>query len=381
MKQYLTLLTGTLLLVMTGCSKETGPSGTGESPISFDMASTGVETRALNEISTDADLRNESIGVFASYTGKFTYENTTVSPDFMYNQEVKYTANNVWEYDPVKYWPNNEEDHVSFFAYAPYEASPREGSSTGIIDMSRKVDYGDPWINFRLPEDVTRQVDLLFGQRYIPASGATPARFESWLDQQKYNWGDNALKFTFKHALACIGETITIRMSDALYAQMHNSVDITFNSVTIVFRNLTTKARLVLRSSGDPNWKEIISGELTCSRTYDSGTLSGKSFSKDAASNPDPLTLDSGHGVFYIPLQVSGTQSPSMDISIHYTVDNGIAPFTDTAVAQVVFTPQEAGTKQGIVLTLTSGFNLDADIITASNGIGMPGTITPEPGF
>ena len=337
MKQYLTLVAGTLL-ALVACSKETGPSGqAGERPISFDVAATGVQTRAQNQIATDVALQGESIGVFAAYTGKLTYENTTVSPDYMYNQEVKYKVGTsdspgVWEYTPVKYWPNSESDYVSFFAYAPYEENPSEGRPTGIIGMSRKVDLGDPWINFRLPATIAEQVDLLYGQQYDGATGT----FTSWLDQQKYNWGDAPLKFTFKHALACIGEPITIQMSDLLYNQMKGEVDITINSVSVTYRNLTTKGRLVLRAAGDPNWKEIISGELLTSRTYDSGTFpEEKKFSKAATSNPGPMTLvASGSGLFYIPLQIAGQAKPAMDITVNYTVTSAAgtalaASFTD----------------------------------------------------
>lgn len=378
MKQYLALMAGALLAVV-GCSKETGPSGAaGGAAIRFEMASTGVQTRARNEVSTDALLRNKSVGVFASYTGKLTYENTTVSPDFMYNQEVKYTSNNVWEYDPVKYWPNDPAEYVSFFAYAPYEASPGEGSVSGIIGMSRQVDLGDPWINFRLPafED---QVDLLYGQRQTAVSDGYV--YTPWLDQQKMNWGEGPMKFVFMHALACVGETITIKMADALYEAMHGEVDITIDSVNVTYRNLTTKARLVLRSAGDPNWKEIISGELTTSRAYHSGALSGKTFSKSAATNPAAMTLTSGGGLFYIPLQVAGTPSPAMDIDVYYTVTHsvtsGTATFHDVASTALPFNLQNAGTRQGLALTLGAGFNLQADVVTGTWGISMPGTVSP----
>ena len=40
--------------------------------------------------------------------------------DYMYNQEVEYSSD--WEYSPIKYWPNNTNDRLSFMAYAPYQA-------------------------------------------------------------------------------------------------------------------------------------------------------------------------------------------------------------------------------------------------------------------
>lgn len=387
MKQYLTLVAGTLL-ALVACSKETGPSGqAGERPISFDVAATGVQTRAQNQIATDAALQGESIGVFAAYTGKLTYENTTVTPDYMYNQEVTYnTSAKVWEYTPVKYWPNSESDYVSFFAYAPYEANPAEGRPTGIIGMSRKVDLGDPWINFRLPATIAEQVDLLYGQQRIVEGGAV--QYTSWLDQQKYNWGDAPLKFTFKHALACIGEPITIQMSDLLYAQMHEAVDITIDKVTVTYRNLTTKGRLVLRAAGDPNWKEIISGELLTSRTYDSGAFPEiKKFSKGAASNPGPMTLvASGSGLFYIPLQIAGQPKPEMEITVYYTVTSAAgtaleASFQDTATTTLQFNVADAGTKKGLALTLGHGTNLEAEIVTPPEGVTMPDPIVPTPNF
>lgn len=373
MKPYLTLVAGTLLLAVVGCNKETGPAGlSGDRPIAFDAAATGTQTRAAGEVSVDAALQARSFGVFASYTGKLSYENTTVSPDYMYNQEVKYnTTAQVWEYTPVKYWPNNPDDYLSFFAYSPYEENPGEGSASGIIGMSRDVDLGDPWINFRLPE-YANQVDLLYG---------TP-----WLDQHRHDEGEPAMQFTFHHALACIGEVITVKMSDELYQMMHaHNQDITFTNVTIHYLNLATKARLVLRSIGSPNWKEIISGELTCSRSYNSGTLpSGLGFDHSATSNPDPITLDSGNGLFYIPLHIAGTQYPKANIYLTYAVTNnnpGGSTFIDTATASVTFTPADAGTKQAFALTLNADFNLEANVETASGGITMPGTITPEPGF
>ena len=380
MKQYLTLLAATLLL-MTGCDRGLNrPGAEGDCPIRFEVSAVEPETRAANAVNSESALRDVHVGVFASYTGKLTYENTTVSPDYMYNQEVMYTGGH-WEYTPVKLWPNDANDYVSFFAYAPYEANPAEGSASGIIGMSRSVDLGDPWINFRLPE-FENQVDLLYAQRRKTEGGTV--KYVSWLDQQKLGWGEEPMHFVLKHALACIGDGVSVRMSDALYTRMHTQqVDIAFTNVTINYRNLATKARLVLRSADTPNWKEIISGELTCSRTYNSGALDGSmKFVHTATANPAAITLDSGNGLFYIPLQIAGTPRPVADIYLTYTVSNRSgALFTDVATASVQFGPAEAGTVQNFALTLNDDFNLEATVVSPEEGISMPGAITPTPGF
>ena len=43
----------------------------------------------------------------------------TCTPNFMYDQEVTYSAG-TWSCSPKKYWPNNEENTLSFWAYSPY---------------------------------------------------------------------------------------------------------------------------------------------------------------------------------------------------------------------------------------------------------------------
>lgn len=384
MKRYLLLIAGAALLFSCTDPGKDGPNA-GQEAICFDVAAEEIASRAAGEIATEAALRTKTIGVFASYTGKLTYENTTVSPDYMYNQPVSYqTSAGVWGYAPEKFWPNDPNDYVSFFAYAPYEATPEEGSATGIIGMSRTVDLGDPWINFRLPA-FENQVDLLYGQRRTYNAESQPV-YTSWLDQHKRAWGEAPMVFVFRHALACIGDNFTVKMSDALYEKMRDhNMDITFTNVTVRYSNLATKARLVLRSAGSPNWKEIISGELLCSRTFDSGTLdSGLGFSHTATSNPAAITLDTGHGLFYIPLQIAGTPRPQAEIYLTYKVTSanpGTTAFTDVATALVSFGPAEAGTKQAFALTLNADFNLEADVVTAPGGITMPGTITPTPGF
>ena len=73
-------------------------------------------------------LAKDGFGVFAYYTGTNNFS-TSDTPNFMYNQRVDKGTNGQnanWIYNPIKYWPNNENDKLSFFAYAPHVTNTNE---------------------------------------------------------------------------------------------------------------------------------------------------------------------------------------------------------------------------------------------------------------
>lgn len=351
-----------LALLAAACNREVISPDEGRGVINFSAGFAQDATKASGEKASLAN--NDKIGVFACYTGDIPYNLTSVSPDFMYNQEVTYNESN-WTYSPVKYWPNNDSERISFFSYYPYISSEAALTATdGIIGFSNANAKGDPWLVFKLPEGApATQTDLMYG---------TPR-----IDVQKQSVSDK-VSFTLNHALACIADGVSVQMSDNLYGLMKEQMDISITGLKIEYSNLTTKARLVLNTTVGPNWKEVISGELLSSRTYTSAAITGKTFSKDATSNPEAMTIDSGHGLFYIPLQIAGQPRPQAEITLSYTV-TGVGTngsFTDTAVKVIDFTPGDASKKQNLVLTLNEHFNLEADIVTeTANGISMPGDL------
>jgi hypothetical protein len=224
MKKYLTLIAAATL--MAACSNEadqTEQQAEGQ-PIAVAVAEGGL-TRATGEVSIPRQIADNGFGLFGCYTGQLTYENTSVSPDFMYNQKVNSPdKGETWEYYPLKYWPNSTNpgsdeynEYISFFAYAPYEASPRDDGRC-IFGMSNKYEKGDPWVNYRLAEDpwddANPQVDLMYGVRY---KSAGPNGSDLLFTDQKKPVINETMKFYFQHALACIGDKITIRLSDELY--------------------------------------------------------------------------------------------------------------------------------------------------------------------
>ena len=374
MRRYIILITAASLLL--ACQHEADEAAVGYVPsseaISFDAATGGTETRAVGEINDNDALQAKSFGVFACRTGKESYENATVSSDFMHNQQVTYVSS-AWTYSPVKYWPNNADEQISFFAYAPHEASPKDDGRC-IIDMSKRTDLGDPWINYRLPAkpwgdyDVTEnnnydaataeQIDLLYG---VNATTNKP-----WFDQTKANYNvSQKMTFTFCHALACVGDEITLQLSDDLRALLNGYSTITINKVTIVYKNLTSKGRLILNSYASPNWKEIVSGELTTSRTLvieKVGSTALSTFcdfdlSKTNAAD-GTRTISTNHGLFYIPMQVAGTDAPVAEITLNYTITTTTGAVTGDTSGSFALSLNLEGKKQGIALMLSKDLDL-----------------------
>ena len=394
MKKYLIFIAGALLL--TACSNDEVQTDDGgykpsSDAIGFDAAYDGTDdaqTRAYGDIFNDVALQGNAIGVFASYTGDLTYENTTVSPNFMWNQKVSYSSGG-WSYAPLKYWPNTANEYVSFFAYAPHEAVPQDDGTKCIIDISDNNDKGDPWVNYRLaskpwPKDETgtavtpNQIDLLYGTKREGTSASYT--YKPWTDVKRQSTTDN-VKFTFKHALACIGNQITIATSSELNGLILNYSRVIVYGIKIEYKNLTTKARLVLNSgNGTPNWKEIISGELTTNRTYLNMFAAGMQFDGSsvtavnipylnaAAGGAAPAAASTeGDGLFYIPIQVAGTEKATATVTLFYRVQilaNGSyipATSEDPAEAKATFDipiNNMEGKKQGIALTLGKDYEL-----------------------
>jgi len=165
-------------LAFAGCSQDDvlNESSTVNKAIEF---STYVGRPAESRAAAVTDL--SSFGVYAYYTGQKNYANTD-TPNFMNNQEVTKNEAGKWTYSPVKYWPNNADDKVSFLAYAPYNAAmtmPTGGPSS---------------VNFTVNQTIADQVDLLWNRT-------------SAIDLTKQAI-DGVVTFNFAHALARIGLTV-----------------------------------------------------------------------------------------------------------------------------------------------------------------------------
>ena len=113
----------------------------------------GRDAESRASVVTETTLQTDGFGVFAYYTYKDDFDATKhTTPNFMNNEHVTYsTGDSKWVYDPVKYWPNNPGDKVSFFAYVPYGKATLNTSTPGAVD-------------FAVAQDVASQIDLLWNR-------------------------------------------------------------------------------------------------------------------------------------------------------------------------------------------------------------------------
>lgn len=116
-------------LILASCvSKRTEPGMDswdrlgGDMPIRFSADINGPSTK------TASLLPAGSFGVFAFYQpGTPGVEAGTWgggsewTPNFMFNQRVDFDGTSAYNYAPLRYWPSNPENTITFWAYYPYE--------------------------------------------------------------------------------------------------------------------------------------------------------------------------------------------------------------------------------------------------------------------
>lgn len=274
-------------------------------------------TLTLDGTSSTTSLQTNGFGVFGYYTDNKLYGETSI-PDFMYNQKVTGDGSN-WNYSPIKYWPNEfgleaiseGQDRLTFFAYAPYvEVTPNtgivtDGSTTGIVALTRNTATGDPYVKYYADMDPDNRVDLCWGVAKEALSSSVDGTNNSisigkpFIDVMKPKTGDK-IYFDFKHALAALNVTIDADVD----VESHNNGEldgltrIWVRSVT--FNGFTTKGMLNLNGEATaadyvPNWYDL-SGNTKIgsgSVTIFDGRRDGKEGQSNAAvSNEKPNDLN-----------------------------------------------------------------------------------------
>jgi len=349
-----------IALLVVSCSQE-GESFEVQQPQTANAISFSAVMAPMNDADTRADAEvslselkaGTGFGVLASYTGVYRYGETSVLSNFMHNQQVEWEdAASVWTYSPVKYWPGGEGEngevshYVSFFAYAPYsDAVGTNPVGYCISGFSDAREQGDPWLTYRLHPDISKQVDLLYAKQ---------------IDMKRPTVDVN-IEFAFEHALACVGDVVTIAVDDELVSTLHSmvtgsvaSVEVIITDVSITY-TLAEKGRLVLwNRDGVANWQAVLSESLTTTRVPTiTATLPKTIYSYNGSAETVDDWEDSGHGVFFIPID-GNTITQKATVSVKYQVVlNGSVVFTTQEASADISLGSYAGPAKKVALKIS----------------------------
>jgi hypothetical protein len=208
-------------------------------------------------------------------------------------------------------------------AYAPWcdDANP----NYCISSFSLQGEVGNPWLTYRLANQTEEEQDFL--NRQVDLLYATQ------LDQKKPTTAYR-VPFVFNHALACVGDKITVECSSGLQSQIQGRIsgaiigaEVVVTSLKIVY-TLTSKGRLVLWSKDEANWQTIFSEDPLCTRILklvpdESGDDVIVAAANATTPSSTPLVIE-GKGVYYIPVELSNyVQTAVVSVSYHISTYNG----------------------------------------------------------
>lgn len=309
---YLTAVVLGLLTALCGCQAEDDAPHTPQGTIPIGFSSDVPQTRATKEYGSAADLTD--IGVFAYFTNG-TFNEGSSTPNFMYNQKVERQADGSWTYSPVRFWPGNTTDKISFFAYAPYVDHAASGGSNP--SFQGKTAAGYPQLTYTVPAAEADQTDLLAA---VPLMNRTAPAGEQ-------------VKFKLKHALTKVNVGIK------------SEVGITVTALSV--NNVPATATLTFTDSGF-DWGSY-TGTKNVNATFAGG---GTAVTANAAGAQSLATF------FVLPQKASAT------LSITYTQDGTSSmQFTKTDIAlPATPTAWEQGMSVGYTLHVKKGGKVTATV-------------------
>ncbi len=141
--------------VFSGCSGEGIRPEDAASQIQFatpDNWGDDSATRTVSDDSGTSFIVGDKIGVYAYYT----QAGTDGWAEFMMNEDVLKESSS-WTYSPVKYWPANTNDKISFYGYYPYTEGQTNPEAIEIDDAVTDWLWATPVTNQK-----SGTVNLLF---------------------------------------------------------------------------------------------------------------------------------------------------------------------------------------------------------------------------
>lgn len=218
------ILLGFILLGFLSCTEEQPRTAVGRA-IGFDSYTAQAATRADHSTTRAAEevVRNipvgSSIGIYAYYHNGPARWSDAAQPDFMFNQQATNSYDGeAFVYNPLKYWPNESDDKISFIAYYPYssaEAGVPESASyspatTGVTPLLANSGSGLPTFEFTVNPDVAKQTDFLVSDLLPNLPNGTASVYPSNTPDRDGLTVSDRVRLYFRHALAKVEFRIAI---------------------------------------------------------------------------------------------------------------------------------------------------------------------------
>jgi hypothetical protein len=173
-------------------------------------------TRAIGDGElTTALLKDRGFGVYCWYTGSDDFTTPKSASDrtgstqpylmLMRNQKVTWDGTDAaWDYSPVKYWPQDPTEKLTFRAYAPYTDYLLTDATTGMPQlpvMVTKDDYHNGVQHDPLWGTGRSVADAKYGEHYNDVTYATSSH-RTTPDATADNTTDGYIHWYFHHGMA-----------------------------------------------------------------------------------------------------------------------------------------------------------------------------------
>lgn len=364
-------------LAIAGCSQNeiTDINPDTNAPIGFGVY-TGVQTKGLvtdNSTTPVYGLKapGKGFGIMAYLTQGKTYV-TADAMLHMNNQHVTWNSAK-WEYSPEKYWPNNNTDYLTFFAYAPYTSTPT--ATTDYITITPATSLAAPTLGFTVADKQKEQVDLVVA--------------ESQKNQQ-YSSNSGAVKFDFKHVLCKVD--MKAKATPDLSSNAQTKVYITKIELTHTNQIVKTATLSLDYAHASTNWTpdtyyasryEITDGSSTATGVLNLATANWHGYTEksiDISSGTVPLFV-AGQFLFLVPHKT--TNATDVKAKIYYdivTLPDGEP--SSTGVKSSHSNEVNLGTDifdKGKAYCFTFNINLRAITIDVNTDVSPWGSVTDVP--
>lgn len=241
----------------------------------------------------------DKVRLFASYTGTADWgPSSSYSFDYMYDQLLTKVADGSWTYSPLKYWPVNPADKISFFAYAPEEAKTK-----GYISVSA-ASTSNPKFTYTLPAQESDKLDLLVAGT-LNCTNAT-----------------KKVSLSMKHALT----QVTFKAKNGAPANISN---ITLSAATVTMPGTGTltfnSASVPASASGTFIWTPDTSTSKLTIFTADDKLGGSKTISLGTSADAQTLAT-----FFLLPV---GDPSTQVKFSLTYTITKTSGPNSGNTTA------------------------------------------------